>query len=407
MRILLSWARRLGGSVLLLACACGGDETGGGGAAAGGGGGAGGVTALGSLPQIIHLGGEVLAKPKVQPIVYASDPHAADIEAFVAELASTPYWSTVTSEYGVGALTALPAIHRPEAPPAKLTDAALTSALVANTGVAGPWGPTDRETIYLFVLPEGTIVDADGPCCLGFDGFHDEATVNGTSVPYAVVCSCPGFDGPDISDVQQMTVAMSHEIVEAATDPYVRTAPAFAQTDDANIIWTLTTGGEAADLCTFDPDAFLIPDGSTFMVQRSWSNAAAKAGRDPCLPAVPGAPFFVAEPVLTDSVAIAGVPFLTKGVKVPVGQTRTIDVTLRSDVASDEPWSVDVFDFNEFFGGAPNLELSLDRDGGKSGDVLKLSIEALSTNGDLGVDAFFLVSHRGMSTSLVVGAVGK
>jgi hypothetical protein len=403
MRILPSFVPRAAIVAALLASACGGDETGSGGAAAGGGGG----EEPSGLPQIVHLGGPVVAKPKVQPILYASDPHVADIEAFLAELATTPYWSTVTGEYGVGALSVLPAILRPEAPPASTTDTALSSALVANTGAGAAWGPTDPETIYLFVQPEGTIVHADGPCCLDFDGFHDEAKVNGIAVPYAVVCSCPGFDGPDISDVEQITVVMSHELVEAATNPFVWTAPAYAQTDNDNIIWTLTTGGEAADLCTFDPDAFLIPDGSTYMVQRSWSNAAAKAGKDPCLPSVGGAPFFVAEPALVDAVSLKGVPVATRGVKVPIGQTKTIDVLLRSDVASEEPWNVEVFDFTEFFGGAPNLALALDKASGKRGDTLKLSIEALSVNPDLGASAFFLVSRRGTSASLVVAAVGK
>ena len=42
-----------------------------------------------------------------------------------------------------------------------------------------------------------------------------------------------------------------------------------------------------------------------FMVQRTWSNAAAKAGHDPCVPA-PATPYIAAEPMFTESVPFDG-----------------------------------------------------------------------------------------------------
>ena len=92
-----------------------------------------------ALPQAGTLGGPVLGKPKVQPIVYASDTAAGDIEAALRGLASTSYWAETTSEYGVGKLTVLPAIkasdHR-----ACLDDRrrALQAQLIANTSGANP-----------------------------------------------------------------------------------------------------------------------------------------------------------------------------------------------------------------------------------------------------------------------------
>lgn len=358
------------------------------------------------LPQVINLGGPVLASPKVRPIMYQSDGHAADIQAFLAELASTSYWGQTTSEYGVGPLTVLPLVTRPEAAPATVTTNALSSALSANTGVGAPWGDTDADTIYLFILPEGTTIDAEGPCCLDFDGFHDETNVNGVDVPYAVVCSCPGFDGPSITDLQQITVAVSHELVEAATDPHVWTAPAFVQAENDALIWTLITGGEVADMCTFDPDAYMIPQGSKYMVQRSWSNAAALVGADPCRPPMPFS-FVAAMPVMPDKLGFSGVPFLGDGVKIPVGEKRTIDVQLWSDGPTSGPFSVTAVDYNAYFGGKANLGLTLDKTSGQNGDVLKLEIESLSIDPSLPGAAFFLVSQQGYTTSLTIGAVGK
>ncbi len=181
-----------------------------------------------SLPQVISLGGPVLTTPKLQPILYASDPSGSDILAFLQELASTSYWSQTTSEYGVGALTVLPAITVNTPAPATITDAMLQTMLADNTAGAAPaWGAADASTIYLFALPPGTIEqDTEGACCTGYDGYHSEADV-GTgaapvTVPYALSCACSGFDGAGITDLQERTIDMSHELVEAATDPFLQ-----------------------------------------------------------------------------------------------------------------------------------------------------------------------------------------
>lgn len=404
--------------ITLGACGGGSDNTtgtagstssgtgGAGGGGTGGGAGAGvpfETAAHADLPQVISLGGSVIAAPKVQPIVYAGDPHTADLEAFLKELTQTSYWSQTTSEYGVGALTVLPTIVRPEAAPSTISDSTLVSDLSANLGAT--WGAPDGDTIYLFVFPTGTKVNAGGLCCDSFDGYHDEAKASGVKIPYGVVCSCPGLDGPGVSDVQQITIAASHELIEAATDPFPYTDPAFGQNDDANVIWTLATGGEAADMCEFDLDSFVIPQGSTYMVQKSWSNVEAKAGREPCLPAT-GAPFFAASPVLPDMLSITGVPFKTSGVKLAVGETKTIDVQLWSNKPTSGPFKVNVYDLSsDFYGDSQALQVSLDKNTGMNGDVLKLTINMVKVDTTMGVNAFVLETELDGETSLVMGAV--
>lgn len=208
----------------------------------------------GPPPQVVSLGGKVITAPKVVAITYDSDPHQADIDAALKEMAATPFWAATTAEYGVGALTVLPPIHRAEAPPKNLSSFALEQTLVGKLSGASPaWGEADPSTVYLFILPEGTVIDAGGNCCDGYDGYHDDIKVGATRVAYGVACTCPGFDGPGVSDLQQVTVVMSHELVEAVTDPFTN-PPAFAQTDDDHAIWTVETGGETSDLCTLDLD---------------------------------------------------------------------------------------------------------------------------------------------------------
>jgi len=50
------------------------------------------ATAHPPLPQVVSLGGPVLTHPKVLPIMFAGDPGAADVQAFLNELAGSAAW---------------------------------------------------------------------------------------------------------------------------------------------------------------------------------------------------------------------------------------------------------------------------------------------------------------------------
>jgi hypothetical protein len=362
-----------------------------------------------ALPQVENLGGPVLKTPKVQAIVYASDPHAPDVDKFLAELTKTTYWSETTSEYGVGPLTILPTITISDTPPASLDDATLQQTLAAHTsGINPDWGTADPSTIYMFVIPQGTMLDAGGLCCQDYDGYHDEASVGTTRVPYAVTCACPGIDGPNVNDLQQLTVVISHELVEAATDPFVQSNPAYGETDLANIVWTITTGGEVADMCEFNSDSFIVPQGSTYMIQRSWSNKAAMEGKNPCVPSPYGAdPFFNAAPVMSDMVQLLGVSGKTTGVSIPVGMSKTIDVQLYSSAPTKGPIKVTAYDYNDMTGGTKNLDLTLDKDSGVNGDVLHLTIKVNSYDSSLKGAAFALFAELDGQENMWMGTVGQ
>src|ERR1051326_8430483 len=85
----------------------------------------------GDAPQLVDMGGGVLATPKVQPIFFAGDDAMqAQTEPFLTQLAASDYWTTTTSEYGVGALTVLPTIVLTDTPPT--TDAALQALLAGK-----------------------------------------------------------------------------------------------------------------------------------------------------------------------------------------------------------------------------------------------------------------------------------
>lgn len=362
-------------------------------------------------PDVNFLGGPTLKHPKVQPIMWSADPNTAWVPTFLTELTQTSYWPTVTQEYGVGALATRPLISRPDAIPQTFNDSAALAALTKYLGGTTPaWGTPDPETIYMFVIPPGTAVDqGDGSlCCQDFDGYHSEHTVGGTRIPYAIVCSCPGFDGASISDQQQLTIVTSHELVEAATDPYPGTAPAYSGTDV--VAFSEVTGGETTDMCDPLRDAYLVPDGGTFLVSRSWSNASLGAGGDPCLPLpTPDAVYFGATPVLPDTVTVANPyygPDSEPGVIIPLGQTKTIDVKVFSTAPLSAELTVKATDFTGSISGSATLQLTLDKAHAVNGDVLHLTIKNLRTSADYGRNFIKLETVYQGRSSLFYAAVG-
>ena len=111
----------------------------------------------------------------------------------------------------------------------------------------------------------------------------------------------------------------------------------------------------------------------------AWSNKAAAAYHDPCVPNVGGS-YFVSVPAAHDEVQVtlqplAGPMVVTAtGVLVPVGSTKTVDVELLSDGPTSGPWTVST---QLLFG--TGFTFSFDRTTGQNGDVLRLSITAPST----------------------------
>jgi hypothetical protein len=353
-----------------------------------------------TLPQVVDFDRAILRTPKVQLIIYSSDTGAVDVEAFLQELTHTSYWADTTSEYGVGPLTILPTIRITTAPPATMTDATLRATLTANTSGANPiWGTADPSTIYLFAFPSTTIESgSDGSCCTDYGGYHTDLTSGATVVPYAVGCACPGSDGSGITDLQERTVNISHELVEAATDPFPDLQPGYREEDNADIVWTLVSGGEVADMCEFNDDANYVPPGSTYMIQRSWSNAAAALVQNPCVPHTSSQPYFNSFPAL-DSITYlppGGTAFTTQGVNIPIGQSKTIAINLFSTAPTGGPWTVLIYDYDQaFVGTKAYLGLTLDKNTGQNGDTLHLTIAPKTADAQLGGEAFIIFSDLG------------
>ena len=143
------------------------------------------------------------------------------------------------------------------------------------------------------------------------------------------------------SALDQLTFSGSHEITEAATDPFFVGQQAGYYLDfgnHSNEGWNLTAGGEVGDLrvdllgesqnTPHDQFTAVGAHGS-YVVQRIWSPAAALAGGDPCVPIGPSdAPYFntaIAQGSGVQVLAVgASVTFEADGFSTAPGTTWTL-----------------------------------------------------------------------------------
>ena len=261
-----------------------------------------------------------------------------------------------------------------------------------------------------------TISQGGGSSCSAFYGYHGDYALSSTTyVTYSVVARCPAF--PTTTAIDSIAAIASHELVEAVTDPLVEDHPAYAQPDADHVAWASLAGGELGDMCAGFGNVFYKPSDLPYLVQRTWSNKAAAASLDPCQP--DGAtPNFNAAAVLNNTVKVVveSSTVSTKGITIPVGGTKTVELDLFSSAKTSGPFTVQAYDAASYvsMGGAP-AELDVSFGGkttatGQNGDKLELTVKVLQADPS-GGEMFLLVSTLGSGASAVqtywVGLVGN
>jgi hypothetical protein len=378
-------------------------------------------------PKVVSMGGPVLAAPRVSPVFFSGDDATVTgpLTTFVDGLGTlaidgTPYWAAATSEYGVGPLTALAAVELTETAPAAIADSALKVWLAGLLDADDPALPTpDDDTLIALFYPASTTVTLDIPGspdevgCTDIGGYHSSTVLDAAhgkrNVAYAVLPRCPDL-APDVPVLDMTTFFASHELIEASTDPYPLVTPAYLLEDTGHLDWALAVGGgEVADMCAaWLSSIVLTPSGDPF-VQRSWSNAAAAAGHDPCVPAPAGEVYFNSVPVLPDTIMLPTTPPAeVVGVRIPVGMTKTIDVDLFSDGETIGPWSVAAQQLPLAVGtkSPSTLTLCLDASAGSNGQTLHLTL-TVSPEATEGFELFELTSTLGDQVTYWYGLVGN
>jgi hypothetical protein len=346
-------------------------------------------------------------------------------------MVASTFWSTTTHEYGVGALAYGGTITLPstQMAPASISSTDIQTWVAAQIQ-QGTFGTPDTQAIYTVVYPQGTTITQPNPVsslltspqsCVDFGGYHDNTTASvtdggtTTSFAYAVIPTCS-------TSVDDLTAVISHEWVEASTDPFLTSGgtftlsggpnAAFYSADKDHLVWDLLGGGEAGDLCEPEsPAVYITPTDIGHQVQRTWSNLQAQGSHDPCAPDIAGA-FFDSAPVLSETVtftsSITGT-ITSQGVTIPIGQSKTIEVDLFSDGDTGGPWTVTASDvLYTYYGnyGIPKtLDFAWDRTQGVNGEKLHLTVTVTSASVIAGAHAFMITSSNGTRQAVWPGLV--
>jgi hypothetical protein len=234
----------------------------------------------------------------VVTITYQGDPRGLLYQRYVDWIIGSDYFATVGKDYGVGNGSSTNVVLGGDAPVA-IQDSeiqALIYDLIVDGGLPAPLIPDGGklpQQLYAIFYPYGTIISAQsGVSCQNFGGYHDESTDGPNRFAYAVIPNC------DPTDPFMTEIAASHELIEASTNPLPGSSPAYT-----NYSYNNGWQGEVGDLCTPYKTYYEIDGGTLVAAQRIWSNSAANAGVQPCIPA-PNEPYANISPDAGPSVPI-------------------------------------------------------------------------------------------------------
>jgi hypothetical protein len=243
-----------------------------------------------AFPTFPKGNGHVLSPMTLVTLVAANDPLGADYGSFSDALIASQWLPAVASEYAAAAPAAslhvtIPAIT------ADVTEAQVVAAISAAILDGGAPQP-DGNTLYLVYLPAPFNVVNAAACAYHKTWYRDGGTFPGDG--WGVVGQCTPFRGGETAE-QANTRVGSHEVIEAVTDSIgTWNLGVTSATPWTKSVWSAyeeVGHVEVGDLC----EGTRIMEGA-WEYQRSWSNAHAAAGDDPCLPANPGGYFNVSAP---------------------------------------------------------------------------------------------------------------
>jgi hypothetical protein len=235
-------------------------------------------------PLVLGRGG-VIASLRLVTIVPANAELADELFAFGDALVESDWLTAIGDEYGVGQGAAV-AVTGPELVAAEPLDRAAVEAYIASAIEGDGSLAPDGRSVYALYLPAGVDLIGDEECSDGPDGHH--AAFGELGDGFAVVPRCQGIFA---SALEQLTLIGSHEIAEAITDTtdgwHIERPPETPGWRWTASPWLGYNGPsnayqpnvENADLC----NGTRVVEGD-FAYQRSFSNRAAAAGEDPCVP---------------------------------------------------------------------------------------------------------------------------
>ena len=235
--------------------------------------------------QLDYYGGHVLSHVKVDLVVWDTWSYGKSvpltgtrsIASFLGGITTSPYldwlseYDTPTQHIKRGTLERVYTVHPPAAANGTtVSDTAVADglrAMIADGRLPRP--STNR--LYVVLLRSGqTVFTPDGNSRSDFCAYHDTASFSSASAVYfAVIPYEVGNRGCKAASTafDSVTTVMSHELVEAITDPGIGLN---------KIAWYDAGNGEIGDICAgvSSPAPVVGGDGVRYVVQREWSNRA-------------------------------------------------------------------------------------------------------------------------------------
>jgi hypothetical protein len=253
------------------------------------------------LVQVPNNGGPRLLQPQLVVITFPNDPNVTTLEMYSHFIVTSTWLRTVGMEYGIQSGSVTGVVHSTTVAPATVADGDVQTFLtngLQNHSIPTPAGGNFADTLYVVIYPPGTTIQLPDPMggppsvsCQDFGGYHESVNGPGPTFSYAVIPNChPGL-APGLTDLESQEIAISHELIEAATDATPDVAPGYALTlmGASPSPWALL-GSEIGDLCAIP---LQVDREGMYVAQRIYSNAAAATGtEDPCIPANPAQPFY-------------------------------------------------------------------------------------------------------------------
>ncbi len=296
------------------------------------------------LPLMVNQGGTVLAAPNIVTVTFAGNPDTAAVQTFDDTFAEgTTWWKAVSAGYGIGAATTGGHYVLPDtvSNTSLDDDQGQIGQLVTQAVASGALPMPDANTVFVLFFPSTTTITLQGgQNCSSFGAYHDsvDLTTEGgmLQVVYAVIANCPAAGATD-QTMAETTDDVSHEVIEASTDPHSATGTAtWSGYNDAWFRAPAAPGTvpppsllEVADVCQRNG---AVTDTMGNVLARSWVNAAAMASSDPCQPEAPGEIFYsVAVPTTTAPSEMVGVPASEGYIVVKRGTTTTVDSVIFSE----------------------------------------------------------------------------
>jgi hypothetical protein len=399
-----------------------------------------------TAPQLVlGNGGPVMKNGTLVTVTFDSDDPAniQTINAFSDEIGTSDYWKNAVGEYGVTGLRSDPSTHftitsddmpRMTHGRTKAADGTFHDVLgmldtdlvnfLSNKATSGAWTEPTDDTLYAVYVPTSIplvtrISDTPGQldrigACDSFEGFHYEKVRRGREQDkhflYTIIYEACG-DGT----IENTTDTASHELAEGTTDPFASTDDTAALNGFNMLAWTVFNEHEEeiGDACEYYPDANADLTGDfPFRVQGLWSNKAARAGKNPCIPN-DGSAYYNVVPLEVEDVDVVVPPKLsvtsrTLGYRIPSG-SRTINLGLYSDRDTGGPWKVSAIvggSASTIVAADPKVDNGEERvnvtfagaDSGKNGDKLQVRID---------VDPSAQAEHGKTRTGVVVTFISE